>query len=151
MGCYMDAYGNMKSTISGYCEFVNGRWIDPNDGSVTTQTTTGGTTTASGIKINTQVGGVQVTSGQTTLDKILATITSLAAIGKGAGYVPTSVHPQTAPTVIYGTQPGFEPGGGAIPPVGAQFGDSIQRFITENTGLLLVGGVMLVLWRSGRR
>lgn len=110
------------------------------------------TTLPGNVKVNTQVGGVQVTSGQTTLDKILATITSLAAIGKGAGYVPTTVHPQLAPTVVY-QQPagGAVPGGSELPPVGARFGDSLQRFITENTGLLLVAGVALVLFKSGRR
>lgn len=128
---YKDEYG--QYTIAGACPF---------GGNVATSS-------PSGIKVTGQVGGIGVSSGQTTLDKILATITSLAAIGKGAQYVPTTTHPAQPnitfpePIVAGAYQPQATAGG--------QFGDSIQRFVTENTGLLLLGGIALVLWRSGRR
>ena len=50
------------------------------------------TTTQEKIDINN--GNVTYKSGQTTLDKILATVLSAAALAKGAGYIPTTTIPQ---------------------------------------------------------
>jgi hypothetical protein len=54
---------------------------------------TSSTVPATQPKVLTNVGGTVIKSGQTTLDKILGTVLSLAALSKNAPYVPTEVQP----------------------------------------------------------
>lgn len=108
--------------------------------------TTGGANTG-GVKITTP----QMQSGQTTLDKVLATFLSAFAIQKQAAYVPTTTQPNQgyggqmdAQTLAYLQQQQL---GGT----GATFGASIEQFVTNNTGLILIGGIAFVLFKSGRK
>lgn len=110
----------------------------------------------SGVKINsnTQAGSVQY--GQTTLDKVLNTILSGFALYKNASYVPTTTQPANQ---NYGG--GYNPNDLAYQQLlaqqyatqnaGGQFGASLQRFFTENSTVVLIGGVALVLYMSGRK
>lgn len=95
----------------------------------------------SGVKINSNVDGVGVSTNQTTLDKTLNWITQLFAIQKGAAYIPTTQQPQQQPSVIYQQYPNQNLG---------QFqdnstGGNIESFIKNNTGLLLLVGLGAVL------
>lgn len=126
----------------------------PSANDVATQYPSAGTTPKI---IATLPTGVNVSQGQTTLDKILSSVLSGLALVQGAGYVPTTAHPQaqSAATVQQQTL-SFEQQLAmqrlaAQNSTGGKFGDSIQKFITENTGLLLVGVVAVVLFKSGRK
>jgi hypothetical protein len=92
----------------------------------------------------------QMKSGQTTLDKILSTTLSLFALHKQAPYVPTTTQPAQPTYNPYPTN--YDPnqvaiGGGA----GATLGASLESFVANNTGILLVGVVAAVLFKSGRK
>lgn len=108
-----------------------------------------GTDTNPNIYINKD--GVIVRQGQTTLDKILATFLDTLRIGQGVtspqGFNPSS---QTSPDARNYQNPA---GGGLSPEALAILygrgssggtGDNIESFIRENTGLLLIGGVVVV-------
>lgn len=109
----------------------------------------------SGIKINTLPDGtVQATAGQTTLDKLLNALTTNLAIIKGRGYIPTTQQPVDYSALALAQQPYLNP---AINPnlgsgnTGATFGATLEQFVANNTGLLLVLGAGIVLWKSGRK
>lgn len=102
------------------------------------------------IKINTNTGGAGgITGGQTTLDKLLATLTSIYALNQRAPYVPTTAQP---------AQQSYYGGGqfdnnaallalaqGRNSGTGASLGASIESLIQNNKGILLIGGIMVVL------
>ena len=94
-------------------------------------------------KIDINKGGVIVKGNITTLDKILGTITSIWALERGAGYVPTTHQPAQQP-IIYNPQPLNGGGYGST-------GGNIEGFIRNNTGLLLIAGIGVVLFMSGRK
>jgi len=102
------------------------------------------------IKINTNTGGAGgITGGQTTLDKLLATLTSIYALNQKAPYVPTTAQP-VQPNYGYGGQGGNDAlllalAQGRNTGTGATFGASIESLIQNNKGILLIGGVMIVL------
>lgn len=99
-------------------------------------------------KININSGGVTYQTGQTTLDKILASVLSGFALYQNAGYVPTTTQPMQQPTVSpYAYGASYQP----IPPYTTGTGNAIESFITGNTGLLLIVGLGLVLFMSGRK
>jgi hypothetical protein len=73
-------------------------------------------------KVITNTGGVVVKSGQTTLDKILGTVLSLAALSKNAAYVPTEVQPTY--------------GGGGYRPIGSDTSErQVIQQIAQNNAL----------------
>lgn len=94
-------------------------------------------------------GQVIVTSGQTTLDKVLATALASLALLKGSPYIPTTQQPQQQPYYPQQYPPEYYANlsGG----VGSKFGDSVQRLIEQNPLLLLGGGLAVVLYLSGRK
>lgn len=103
------------------------------------------------IRVSTLPNGTpQVSAGGTTLDKLLAALTTNLALIKGAGYIPTTQQPQQQyydnPYAVNPYQNSI--GGGST---GASFGAGIESFIANNTGLLLIGVVALVLFKSGRK
>lgn len=82
--------------------------------------------------IATLPSGVNVSQGQTTLDKILSSVLSGLALVQGAGYVPTTAHPSTQSAVTTQQQTlSFEQQlamqQAAQNSAGGKFGDSIQR------------------------
>lgn len=107
------------------------------------------------ININTTPGGVIRTSGgQTTLDKIFATALQSLALLRGSPYVPTEEVPaglyqqqQQQYPIQYQQNPYIPPTNGT----GATFGASLESFVTNNTGLILIGVVAIVLFQSGRK
>lgn len=82
--------------------------------------------------------GMQVQS--TTLDKILGSVLSGMAIIKNAAYVPTTIQPQTEPTIVY-QQP---MGGGGLGGDGTAAG-KVENWLKNNTGVALMGAGALVL------
>lgn len=105
---------------------------------------------ASGVKINNTQTGVQY--GVTTLDKILASVLSGLAIVKNQPYVPTTQQPQSQyqqgayPPEYYALLAQQQQNSNL-----GQAGSDLENFIKNNTGLLLVGGVAVVLFMSGRK
>jgi hypothetical protein len=112
-----------------------------------------GTTTIP-VRVNTNPDGTPILSaGGTTLDKLLAALTTNIAIIKGAGYIPTTQQPNSGMTAaqyqaILSQQALAQQQGGGL---GANLGNDIQNFVQNNTGLLLIGVVALVLFKSGRK
>lgn len=107
-------------------------------------------------KIMTNTGGVQIQTGQTTFDKVLNTITSMTALFKGANYVPTTTIPAnnyTTPTGAgdYQTQLLLQQMYQQQNSLTGKAATGIENFVKENTGLLLIGGVGLFLFMSGRK
>lgn len=106
---------------------------------------------------NMSTGGAPIQSGGSWLNDLLNTLIYTSAIGQGATHIPTTAQPVSSVTP--------QQGAGALQQqlllqqqlaaqqasAGGKFGDSIQKFISENTGLLLAGGLALVLFRSGRK
>jgi|CXWL01.1.fsa_nt_gi hypothetical protein len=78
-----------------------------------------------------------VTTQATNLDKILQGILSGFALFQKAPYVPTTIQPRQEPQIIY------QPTGNQYAS-GGNTGSQIQEFIQNNTGLLLVGGLVVV-------
>lgn len=100
------------------------------------------------IKINTNPDGTVIAqAGQTTLDKLLAALTTNLALIKGSAYIPTTQQPQI-PQYINPYPQGLPNNTSGT---GATFGDSIEQFVTQNTGLLLIVGLGVVLFKSGRK
>lgn len=144
------AYGGYgTNTTPNYCRIVPA--LCPNDSG-----SSGGgsefprpnTQTNTQPKIYTNAGGVIAQSGQTTLDKILGTFLSSVALFKNAPYVPTAVVPQQQPQVIYQPSATENYNGGSG---GSGIGSQIENLITNNTGLILIGGLAFVLFKSGRK
>jgi hypothetical protein len=105
-----------------------------------------------GVKINTNPDGTPIiTAGQTTLDKLLATLTTNIAIIKGAGYIPTTQQQQPnyaqLPPDYYAQQLALQSQNNT----GGQFGADIQKFIQNNGTLLAIAVVGIVLYKSGRK
>lgn len=106
------------------------------------------------VKINTNTGGAGgVTGGQTTLDKLLATLTSIYALNQRAPYVPTTAQPVQQ---NYGYGSSIYGGGnndaylallaqGRSSGTGASLGAGIEDLIQNNKGILLIAGAMVVL------
>lgn len=95
-------------------------------------------------KILTNAGGVQISTGQTTFDKILSTFLSSVALFKNASYVPTTVQPVNqypSSAYDYQQQALLQQQLYAQQSTGA----NIENFIRNNTGLLLVVGLGFVL------
>lgn len=110
----------------------------------------GASTVPTQPKINTNVGGVNIVTGQTTFDKVLSTFLSSLALWKGAGYVPTTVQPVG--------NAGYQSNDYALQQYLLQqqyanqsTGANIENFLKNNTGLLLMVGVGVVLLMSGRK
>jgi hypothetical protein len=102
------------------------------------------------IKINTNPDGTVIAqTGQTTLDKLLAALTTNLALIKGSAYIPTTQQPVQQP--IYNPYVNPYPTGNNTSGTGATFGDSIEQFVTNNTGLILIGGAAFLLFKSGRK
>lgn len=101
------------------------------------------------VRVNTLPDGTpQISTGGTTLDKLLTALTTNIAIIKGAGYIPTQTQPQQQVINPYPIGVNPYPVNNNI---GGSLGTDIQNFITNNTGLLLIAGVGVVLWKSGRK
>ena len=148
--CYWDA------DLAGYVDAENNEfpcnWNRfPDTGSTIDATPPHNPANHTGIQINTNTGGAGgITYGQSWLDKLLNTLTSVYAINQHQPYVPTTAQPvnqtrfpQSGYPVGYqqsGYPQGYQ-GGNA----GAQFGGSLQNFIANNTTVLLIGGAALVL------
>lgn len=94
-------------------------------------------------KINISNGNVTYQTGQTTLDKILATILSTAALAKGAAYVPTTTMPQNQQIDYsqYQQQAYNQVATEQTTGTGAQ----IEKVIQENKGLILLAAGAFVL------
>lgn len=97
---------------------------------------------------NVKITTPQMQAGQTRLDKILGTFLSFVALNKGAGYVPTNTPP---PQQGYSLPADYYANQNAVGNTGATFGASIEQFVTQNTGLIAVGVVAYVLFKSGRK
>lgn len=106
----------------------------------------GQTQPATNVKITTP----SMQSGQTTLDKILGTFLSFTALQKGAGYVPTTTQPvnqyQTTPQDYYANQLALQQAG-----AGATVGARLEQFVTDNVGIIAIGAIAFVLFKSGRK
>lgn len=112
-----------------------------------------------GVDINTTPTGViRTSSGQTTLDKILQTALQSVALLRNAPYIPT----EEVPTGLYGysnpnansalmQQQLLAQQLAAQNNAGANFGASVQDFLTNNTGIILIGVVAYMLLMSGRK
>ena len=107
----------------------------------------GGSLPSGNIKINSNQGGVNVTQGQTTLDKALNTVLSLAAIVRGRDYIPTTEQPQNnggyynanqgyTAEQIYALQNQNNNTG---------TGQQIENLIQNNKGLIIAAGVAFLL------
>lgn len=94
-------------------------------------------------KVNVNNGNVTYSSGQTTLDKILATVLSAAALAKGAGYVPTTTIPQNQ--VDYSQYQQQYPQYNQVATENTGTGAQIESLIQNNKGLIIVAGVAFVL------
>lgn len=99
-------------------------------------------------------GGVLIQSGQSWLEDVLNTILGVTAVSHGATHIPSTAHTvsQPQPQIVY--QPSNQ-GASAIPTgdgsTGGKLGSSIESFIANNTGILLIAIVGIVLFKSGRR
>lgn len=107
------------------------------------------------VTVTGPAGGVAV--NVTTLDKLLAAMTSSFAIFKNRAYVPTTVQPvQGGLTPIVGGGAGggnqlIDPRTGRVySPTPENTGSAIQNFIEQNTGFLLLLGIGVVLLLAPR-
>lgn len=100
------------------------------------------TTTNEPVKIYSTQDGVTVSQGQTTLDKILATSLTLAAIVRNRDYIPTTQQPQQQP--IYYPQAVAANNTVATENV-TGIGNQIESLIQNNKGLILVAGAAFLL------
>lgn len=96
-------------------------------------------------------GGVLIQSGHSWYEDLLNTVLGLGAIGNKTGYIPSTAIPSQPYQQQYPSGYNQQQYYASQQNVGGQFGSSIQSFITKNTGLLLVGGLAFVLWKSGRK
>lgn len=109
--------------------------------------------------ISTPVTGQNVFVGQTTLDKILSATLSGLALVTQQPFVPTTAHPISAITpaqnVAFDLQTQLQlaqlQNASNTSGAGAKFGDSLENFFTNNTGLILIAVIALVLFQSGRK
>lgn len=96
-------------------------------------------------KVQTTQGGVNVSYGTTTLDKIIAASLSGFALWKGAGYVPTTEQPQPQPQQVIQYVPTPTNNSNSSSSDGS-FGGKAEKFITENSTLLLgLAGVLVLV------
>ena len=101
------------------------------------------TTRAAGTpKIYSTQNGVTVSQGQTTLDKILTTSLTLAAIVRNRDYIPTTQQPQQQP--VYYPQTVTNENTVATENV-TGVGNQIESLIQNNKGLIIVAGVAFLL------
>lgn len=101
------------------------------------------------VRVNTLPNGTpQVSVGGTTLDKLLAALTTNLALIKGANYIPTTQQPQQQQ---YYAQNPYAVNPYADNNTGGKLGAGLETFITENTGVLLIAGIGVVLLMSGRK
>jgi hypothetical protein len=106
--------------------------------------------TSGAVKITTP----QMQANTTSFDKILSTFLSAFALHKNAPYVPTTTVPNQyggggldAQTLqILAQQQALGSGS-----TGATFGATVEQFVTQNTGLIAVGVIAYVLFKSGRK
>lgn len=99
------------------------------------------TTTNEPVKIYSTQDGVTVSQGQTTLDKILATSLTLAAIVRNRDYIPTTQQPQQPiyyPQVVTNENAVATENNTGI-------GNQIESLIQNNKGLILVAGAAFLL------
>ncbi len=97
---------------------------------------------ASTPKIYSTQNGVTVSQGQTTLDKILNTSLTLAAIVRNRDYIPTTQQPQQQP--VYYPQTVVNENAVATENV-TGVGNQIESLIQNNKGLIIVAGVAFLL------
>ena len=93
-------------------------------------------------KIYSTQDGVTVSQGQTTLDKILNTSLTLAAIVRNRDYIPTTQQPQQQP--VYYPQTVVNENAVATENV-TGVGNQIESVIQNNKGLIIVAGVAFLL------
>ena len=93
-------------------------------------------------KIYSTQDGVTVSQGQTTLDKILNTSLTLAAIVRNRDYIPTTQQPQQQP--VYYPQTVTNENTVATENV-TGVGNQIESLIQNNKGLIIVAGVAFLL------
>lgn len=146
-----DQYPIFQDTQTGarYIYYTDtDEWVQIRAGNITPQlpsvTTSGGSS-----------GGVLITSGHSWYEDLLNAFLGLSAIGANAPYIPSTnqgAYYQQRSSQASAEQLAAQRAAAARSQnLGGTFGSSFQNFIQQNTGLLLVGGIGLVLWKSGRK
>lgn len=104
--------------------------------------------TSQSPNINTLPNGqVQVTSGQTTLDKFIQASLQTLALLTRQGYVPTEQQPQQQPFFY----PATNIDNGLSSNVGGTLGATAQDFIQRNFTAIAIGVGVYLLYSSGRK
>jgi hypothetical protein len=108
----------------------------------------------SGNTSTTGSSGGYIQQGQSWFNDLLNFGLGLAAIGNRGTIQGGAINPSVQPSGLglnAEAQAAAIARANANNNAGANLGGSLQNFITNNTGLLLVGGLAVVLWKSGRK
>jgi hypothetical protein len=106
----------------------------------------------SGNTSTTGGSGGYIQQGQSWLNDLLNFGLGLAAIGNRGTIQGGAINPAAQPQGLpFSAEAIAAAQARSQQNLGGNFGASLQKFITQNTGLLLIGGVAFVLWKSGRK